>query len=69
MISKLFSFDSTIILHYFTGMKEKDSKNSENKPKLRLLRLPAELDQAIKERAKKENRSVNGQIIQELSKK
>jgi len=50
-------------------MKEKDSKNSENKPKLRLLRLPAELDAAIKERAKKENRSVNGQIIQELSKK
>ena len=49
-------------------MEEKDNKNSVNKPKFRLLRLSLALDNAIRERAKKENRSVNSQIIHELSK-
>jgi len=52
-------------------MKKKDTKiiaqNTEKKAKLRLLRLPDSLDQAIQERAEKENRSVNSQIIHELS--
>jgi len=49
-------------------MEEKDSKNTANKPKFRLLRLSEALDSQIKKRAKKENRSVNSQIIYELSK-
>lgn len=42
------------------------AKNSENKEKTRLLRLSKKLDKAIKERADKNQRSVNGQIVYEL---
>lgn len=42
------------------------AKNSENKEKTRLLRLPNKLDKAIQARAKANQRSINGQIIFEL---
>lgn len=42
------------------------AKKGEIKEKTRLLRLPQKLDKAIKERADKNQRSVNGQIVYEL---
>jgi len=44
-------------------------KKPKNGLKTRLLRLPKDLDEAIKVRAAQSNRSVTGQIIQELSEK
>lgn len=41
----------------------------EKNEKTRLLRLPKKLDKAIKERADKNQRSVNSQIIFELDQK
>lgn len=42
------------------------TKSAKNTEKKRLLRLPAKTDKAVIERAKENQRSVNGQIIFEL---
>ena len=42
------------------------AKNTENKEKTRLLRIPVKIDKAVQERAKKNQRSINGQIVFEL---
>jgi hypothetical protein len=41
-------------------------KKTENDEKTRLLRLPNRVDKAIQLRAKKNQRSINGQIVFEL---
>jgi hypothetical protein len=47
-------------------IKDKQKK-AKKEPKLRLLRLPADLDEAVQKRAESQNRSVNSQIVFELS--
>jgi len=41
-------------------------KNGKNKTKNVLLRLPEDVWRRVFERSKKNNRSINGQIVQEL---
>lgn len=42
------------------------AKNSENSTVKRLVRIPKKVDKLLKKRAAENNRSVNGQIVEEL---
>lgn len=42
------------------------AKNSENVMVKRLLRIPKKVDKAIVKRARDNNRSINGQIVEDL---